>query len=100
MAQHVDGVGSPGGLDASALAPGSYYLIVGASDGDFQDLAAMPGTAGGDLKVNFNGSPVFTGVLDNARVTILNLQVVPEPAGWLLAGGLAAWGGALARRRK
>jgi hypothetical protein len=98
--QQVGGTGGADSLDASSLAPGAYYLIVGASDGDFQDLAAMPGTAGGDLKVNFNGAPVFDGALGNGQVTILNLQVVPEPAGWMLASGAAVCWGAFARRRR
>ena len=100
LGQQVGGIGSPAGLDASTLAPGTYYLIVGASDGDFQDLAAMPGTTGGDLTVNFNGAPVFAGILGDARVTILNLQVVPEPAGWLLTSAAAACCGSFARGRR
>lgn len=92
--------GSGAGIDASGLARGTYHLIVGGQDGDFQDWAAMPGTEYGDLVINFNGATIFDGALESERVHILDIQVVPEAStiALTLAGG-AALAAALPRRR-
>jgi hypothetical protein len=85
--QSVGDAGMVNEIDASGLAPGEYYLIVAAENGDFQDLAALPGDIGGDLRINFNGSPLFAGALEPERVMIVSVNVVPEPTAalpWLL----------------
>ncbi len=86
LLDHVaGGSGSIPTLDAGNLTPGDYYLIVAASDGTFQDFAAMPGSESGDLTVSFNGESLFDGTLAAERVKIINLRVVPEPSTWALA---------------
>ena len=84
-------------LNFATLAGGTYYVTATGYQAYFDNGIALGGFTEGNLKVNVNGSNVFTGAQVGDALHTFSFTVVPEPASIAAVGlGLAL----LVRRRK
>lgn len=84
-------------IQVGPLGLGTYYLLASGFDAFFQREVAVAGDGEGALLVNFNGANIVDRFHPEFSLSVVEVQVVPEPA-TLAALGIGAL--ALMRRRR
>lgn len=84
-------------IQAGSLGIGTYYLLASGFDALFEREIALAGDGSGNLSINLNGASIVERAHPEFTLSIVEVQVVPEPA-TLAALGIGAL--ALIRRRR